>query len=87
MLLPHLIQIIRSMFHLFPISAFISSKLEHWLQYQFDKNSKSVFFAIDAIVVAVTLAGLHLNLVPTFIAILHYFIQQLIVVFLSQSFV
>lgn len=36
---------------------------------------------------AVTLAGLHLNLVPTFIALLHYFILQLIVVFLSQSFV
>lgn len=53
---------------------FVSSKLEHWLQYQFDKKTqKSVFFAIDAIVVAVTLAGVHLNLVPTFIALFALF--------------
>lgn len=52
---------------------FISSKLEHWLQYQFDKKTQKVSFAIDAIVVAVTLAGLHLNLVPTFIAVFALF--------------
>ena len=52
---------------------FVSSKLEHWLQYQFDKKTQKVFFAIDAIVVAVTLAGVHLNLVPTFIALFALF--------------
>ena len=52
---------------------FVSSKLEHWLQYQFNKKTQKVFFAIDAIVVAVTLAGVHLNLVPTFIALFALF--------------
>lgn len=85
--LPHRILIIKSIFLLFSFLLFVSSKLEHWLQYQFDKKTQKVFFAIDAIVVAVTLAGVHLNLVPTFIALLHYFTQQLIVVFPLQLFV
>ena len=71
----------------FSFLLFVSSKLEHWLQYQFDKKTQKCFFAIDAIVVAVTLAGVHLNLVPTFIALLHCFTQQLIVVFPLPLFV
>lgn len=67
---------------------FVSSKLEHWLQYQFDKKTqKSVFFAIDAIVVAVTLAGVHLNSFQHLLRFLHCFTQQLIVVFPLQLFV
>lgn len=72
--LPHRILIIKSIFLLFFFFfTFVSSKLEHWLQYQFDKKTQKVFFAIDAIVVAVTLAGVHLNLVPTFIALFALF--------------
>ncbi|MBJ9984350.1 adenylate/guanylate cyclase domain-containing protein [Acinetobacter sp. S40] len=45
----------------------INPKLDRWLQYKFDKNlSRNVFFAIDSVVVAVSLAGVHLSLVLTF---------------------
>ncbi len=43
-------------------------RLEKWLQYKYDKQTeKNVFFANEAIIVAIILAALHLSLVPTFV--------------------
>ncbi|QER39382.1 adenylate/guanylate cyclase domain-containing protein [Acinetobacter suaedae] len=43
-------------------------RLEKWLQYKYDKQiEKNVFFANEAIIVAIVLAALHLSLVPTFV--------------------
>ncbi|VTX57437.1 Adenylate cyclase 1 [Acinetobacter junii] len=45
----------------------LSPKLEKWLQYKFDRDTeKNVLFGIEAVIVAIVLAGLHLSLVPTF---------------------
>nr|WP_277606402.1 adenylate/guanylate cyclase domain-containing protein [Acinetobacter sp. NIPH 2699] len=45
-------------------------RLEKWLQYKYDKKTeKNVFFANEAIIVAIVLAALHLSLVPTFVII------------------
>lgn len=45
----------------------LSPKLEKWLQYKFDRDiEKNVLFGIEAVIVAIVLAGLHLSLVPTF---------------------
>ena len=45
----------------------ISPKLDRWLQYKFNQNvARNVFFVIDVIAVAVSLAGVHLSLVLTF---------------------
>ncbi|EFF82322.1 adenylate/guanylate cyclase catalytic domain protein [Acinetobacter haemolyticus ATCC 19194] len=42
--------------------------MEKWLQYKYDKQTeKNVFFANEAIIVAIILAALHLSLVPTFV--------------------
>ncbi|MEK5782668.1 adenylate/guanylate cyclase domain-containing protein, partial [Acinetobacter baumannii] len=45
----------------------LSPKLEKWLQYKFDRDTeKNILFGIEAVIVAIVLAGLHLSLVPTF---------------------
>nr|WP_130804738.1 adenylate/guanylate cyclase domain-containing protein [Acinetobacter ihumii] len=45
----------------------IAPKLDRWLQYKFDKTvTRNVFFTLDAIAVAVALAGVHLSLVLSF---------------------
>ena len=43
-----------------------SFKLEKWLHYKFDrKTEKNILFTNEIIIVAISLAALHLNLVPT----------------------
>lgn len=53
---------------LFFVCLLMSPKLTDWVQYKFDHTvAKSVIFFVDTLVVAITLAGIHLNLVPSFL--------------------
>lgn len=48
----------------------VSRRLERWLKYRFDyKIKRNILFLLDVIVVATTLAAVHLSLTLTFLAI------------------
>lgn len=56
------------------IIIFFNARLDRWLKYKFDETTaRNTFFVIDAVVLAIVLAGVHLSLLLTFIGLFALF--------------